>query len=239
MIITPLQLQRFGWRNVNEAMLQDLNDTLDKFDIHTPARIAHFISQCGHESGLGRYTRELDSGVAYEWRKDLGNTQLGDGPRYKGVGYIQLTGRENYQAFADHIGDTAVMQGVEYVAGKYPWSSAGFWWSENLMNDLIDSGATVEQVTLRVNGAYNGLEDRMQLYSRWIAQNGMEDEDMQDIEELKARVEKLEALAGMPVQDWARAAIDAAVSAGYIDTPDACSYDLQRVLTILHRAGKL
>jgi putative chitinase len=239
MIITSLQLQRFGWRNVNEAMLQDLNDTLDKFDINTPARIAHFISQCGHESGLGLYTRELASGKAYEGRMDLGNTQPGDGPRYRGAGYIQLTGRENYQAFADYIGDKTVMQGVDYVANKYPWSSAGFWWDKNGMNGFVDSGATVEQVTLRVNGGYNGLEDRKELYSRWIAQNETEDEDMQAIEELKGRLGKLETLANMPVQEWARVAIDAAVSAGYMDTPDACSYDLQRVLTIMHRAGRI
>lgn len=169
--ITKEQLIAFGWRGITDAMLDDLNYTLERYDITTPTRIAHFISQCGHESGLGKYTKELASGSAYEGRKDLGNKYPGDGPRYKGAGYIQLTGRNNYQAFANGVGDQSVMQGVDYVAVKYPWSSAGFWWARAAMNALIDSGATVEQVSRRVNGGYNGLADRKALHARWTEQN--------------------------------------------------------------------
>lgn len=169
--VTAEQLMNFGWRKVDDAVIDDLNNALVKYEINTPDRIAHFISQCGHESGLGMFTKELASGKAYEGRVDLGNVNPGDGPRYKGSGYIQLTGRSNYQRFANHIGDAAVMQGVDYVATKYPWSSAGFWWTAAGMNQLVDSGATVQQVTRRVNGGYNGLENRMALYQRWISQN--------------------------------------------------------------------
>ena len=71
--------------------------------------------------------KELASGSAYEGRKDLGNKHSGDGPRYKGAGVIQLTGRSNYQAFSDFIQDPKVMDGVDYVSMTYPFSSAGFW----------------------------------------------------------------------------------------------------------------
>ncbi|WP_010502843.1 glycoside hydrolase family 19 protein [Paenibacillus elgii] len=168
--VSAEQLANFGWRNAI-AVIDDLNSALSEYDINTPDRIAHFMSQCGHESGLGMFTKELASGAAYEGRSDLGNVNPGDGPRYKGAGYIQLTGRANYQKFANHIGDAAVMQGVDYVATKYPWTSAGFWWANAGMNQLVDNEATVKQVTRRVNGGYNGLEDREALYQRWVGQN--------------------------------------------------------------------
>ncbi|MER2120854.1 MAG: endopeptidase, partial [Solibacillus sp.] len=137
--------------------------------ITTNSRARHFISQCSHESGAGRWTKELASGEAYEGRADLGNTQPGDGPKYKGGGYIQLTGRYNYTKFSQAIGDQEVVnQGVNYVAANYPWTSAGFWWDNNKMNALCDTNPTVEAVTKRVNGGYNGLEDRRMYYNRCI-----------------------------------------------------------------------
>jgi putative chitinase len=110
--------------------------------------------------------KELGDGWEYEGRTDLGNTRPGDGPRYKGAGVIQLTGRANYQAFANFINDPQVMDGVDYVSKTYPFSSAGFWWHNNDMNALCDRGASVEQVTLRVNGGYNGLDDRKAYYRK-------------------------------------------------------------------------
>ena len=98
-------------------------------------------------------------------RQDLGNIHEGDGPKYKGAGYIQLTGRSNYQSFANYMGDQKIMDGVNYVSVKYPWSSAGYWWSRNNMNALIDQGATVLDVTEKVNGGTNGLEDRQKYYN--------------------------------------------------------------------------
>jgi len=58
------------------------------------------------------------------------------------------------------------MQGVDYVASKYPWTSAGYWWHMNKMNALCDQGASVKQVTKRVNGGYNGLEARTKYYNK-------------------------------------------------------------------------
>ena len=164
--ITDDQMRRMGWSNYN---LADLNRCLKKYDITTSNRIRHFIAQCSHESALGRYTEELGGQShcsKYDGRKDLGNTQKGDGCKFKGAGYIQLTGRYNYQQFANSIGDKRVMEGVSYVSKKYPWSSAGFWWKSNNMNSLCDKGASVEVITKRVNGGYTHLAERKQYYNK-------------------------------------------------------------------------
>ena len=146
----------------------ELNACLHQFGITTKPRLRHFLSQTAHESGGGRYKKELASGWVYEGRADLGNTKSGDGPRFKGAGYIQLTGRANYQDFADFIKDPTVMQGVDYVAEHYPFSSAGFWWQNNKMNQLCDSSPSVKDVTLRVNGGTNGLANREMYYQRCV-----------------------------------------------------------------------
>ncbi|MCX7219989.1 MAG: glycoside hydrolase family 19 protein, partial [Burkholderiales bacterium] len=78
--------------------LAGLNATMLEFNINTPLRLASFLAQVGHESGQLKYLKELASGDAYEGRKDLGNTQAGDGVRFKGRGLIQITGRANYKA---------------------------------------------------------------------------------------------------------------------------------------------
>ena len=139
---------------------------LKKFDITTPVRIEHFLAQTAHESGGGRYVKEIASGEDYEGREDLGNTEPGDGPKYKGAGYLQTTGRANYQAFANYIKDPRVMEGVDYVSQHYPFSSAGFWWRSNGMNQLCDQNPTVAQVTKRVNGGLTGLQDREDYYDK-------------------------------------------------------------------------
>lgn len=167
--VTANDLRKIGWKDVSNSMVFNLNACLRRFQINTVNRIRHFISQCSHESGGGVYTREIASGEAYNGRSDLGNVYPGDGPKFKGGGYIQLTGRYNYQQFANYMGDQQIVQqGVNYVASKYPWTSAGFWWHRNGMNALCDSGASVEQVTRKVNGGYNGLADRKYWYNRCI-----------------------------------------------------------------------
>ncbi|MFI8969125.1 LysM peptidoglycan-binding domain-containing protein, partial [Bacillus subtilis] len=169
--VTESQLNQIGWSSsyISKAMLQDLNNCLERYNITTRSRLCHFISQCSHESGAGRWRKELASGRAYEGRADLGNTQPGDGPKFKGAGYIQLTGRYNYTRFSNAIGDSKIISlGVDYVANNYPWTSAGFWWHSNNMNALCDTNPSVEAVTRRVNGGYNGLEDRRMYYNRCI-----------------------------------------------------------------------
>lgn len=154
-----------------QSQLDDLNACLERFKINTPTRIRHFLAQVGHESGGLRWMSELASGEAYENRTDLGNTSPGDGVKYKGAGAIQLTGRYNYQKFADFIGDQNVMLGHTYVAAKYPFTSAGFWWYQNGMNAICDSGASYRQVSAKVNGRdpANGLTDRETYFARAIA----------------------------------------------------------------------
>ncbi|KAK2957592.1 putative N-acetylmuramoyl-L-alanine amidase CwlA precursor [Blattamonas nauphoetae] len=156
----------FGWIDTRTARLTDLNRCLKTFDITTQNRIRHFMSQTGHESGLGKWTVELASGQAYEGRKDLGNIQPGDGPRFGGAGYLQMTGRSNYQRFANYVGDQNVMQDCHYVASKYAWKSAGFWRYNAGMNALCDHGASVETITRRVNGGTNELTDRQAKYTK-------------------------------------------------------------------------
>lgn len=148
--------------------IEELHKCLTTFNIITKARVRHFLAQCSHESNGGRWMKELASGKDYEGRKDLGNTQNGDGPRFKGAGFIQVTGRYNYQQFANYIKDSNVMNGVDYVAENYAFTASGFWWMSNKMNQLCDSGATCRQVSARVNGRdpANGLADREKYYKR-------------------------------------------------------------------------
>ncbi len=156
-------------RTVDDAIFIDLNNCLTKFDITDKEDIRQFLAQCAHESGGLRWLKELASGDDYEWREDLGNNQSGDGRRYKGGGVIQLTGRENYTKFSEFMGDPEIVnQGVDYVASKFPVSSAAYWWKMNNISEYIADGATIEQVSSRVNGTHpaNGLEDRIYYYER-------------------------------------------------------------------------
>lgn len=149
---------------ITNPEIDEMNACLERYEITTPKRIRHFLSQTAHESGGGRYKKELASGEAYEFRDDLGNDEVGDGPKYKGAGYIQLTGKYNYLRLSEYLGDPRVMEGVDYVAQNLPFTSAGYWWDDNEMNELIDSGADVVAVTRRVNGGTNGLADRQHYY---------------------------------------------------------------------------
>ena len=174
---TPAQYvskyQLAGIWNCAQSLIYDyevdeLNRCLQEWDIVSPLRIRHFLSQTAHESGGGKWKKELSDGWYLEGRTDIGNTQPGDGPKYKGAGYIQLTGRANYQDFSNwKKTDSKIMDiGCNHVAEEYPFTSAGFWWVNNKMNELCDTNPSVEQVTLRVNGGYNGLDDRKYYYGR-------------------------------------------------------------------------
>ncbi|CAL5981635.1 SCP-like_extracellular protein [Hexamita inflata] len=167
-VVTMAQLQQLGWNKLTNAVLADLNSALQFYQISGIQAIRHFISQCAQESTLGYYTVEIADGQAYEGRQDLGNIYPGDGPKFKGAGYIQLTGRYNYQAFANSLGDQKVMGGCQYVASTYPWKSAGFWWNMNGMTAFCNNGATVEEVTKKVNGGYNHLEGRKAYYKKCV-----------------------------------------------------------------------
>ena len=116
-----------------------------------------------HETANLKYMKEIASGWAYEGRSDLGNVQPGDGPRYKGAGVLQLTGRYNYSRLSKALDDPRVMEGVDYVSTTYPFMSAKTWITEN---DLlwVAQNEGFDAVCRRINGGWNGYEDRLAKY---------------------------------------------------------------------------
>lgn len=144
-----------------DKFLPHLNDTMATFEINTPMRQAHFLAQIAHESGSLRYVREIASGEAYEGRKDLGNVMSGDGPRFKGRGLIQLTGRTNYKLFDEYTNhEYDLLHHPERVEQPDLASLvAGWFWNRNKLNELADRDQLMK-ITKKINGGYNGLEDR-------------------------------------------------------------------------------
>jgi putative chitinase len=135
--------------------------TLQVFDIDTPQRVSFFFAQIGHESLDLLYVREIASGSAYEGRKDLGNTETGDGIRYKGRGFIQLTGRANYKSFSDFMNEDFVKNPEKVEEPANACASAGWFWTvHKKLNKLADEGK-FETVTKRINGGLNGYADRL------------------------------------------------------------------------------
>jgi putative chitinase len=128
--------------------------------VDTTLRQAHFLAQVGHESGELCYTAELASGAAYEDRADLGNTVPGDGPRFKGRGLIQLTGRTNYAAFGKAVA-LDVLSDPERVASdpRLAVDAATWFWTKHSLNTLADRDDTLA-LTKKINGGTNGLVDR-------------------------------------------------------------------------------
>jgi putative chitinase len=144
--------------------LAGLNATMTEFNINTPLRQASFLAQLGHESGQLKYLKELASGDAYEGRKDLGNTQAGDGVRFKGRGLIQITGRANYKACGTALGMDLISRPELLETPLLACRSAGWFWSAHDLNELADQGDQVA-VTKRINGGTNGLADRLALFA--------------------------------------------------------------------------
>jgi len=142
-----------------------LVEAMKKFGILTPIQRAHFLAQCAHESGGFRWVREFASGTAYEGRSDLGNTQKGDGVKFKGRGYIQLTGRANYTKFRGSVKDDVITDPI-LVETTYVAQSAAWFWKTRDFNSIAvnDSVETLQKVTKRVNGGYNGYEDRKKYF---------------------------------------------------------------------------
>jgi putative chitinase len=144
-----------------------------KYKITTDLRMAHFIAQLGHESASFRYAEEIADGSAYEGRRDLGNTEPGDGKRFKGRGLIQLTGRANYAEYSK-------ASGVDYLAKPQLVASDPFvavdvscwFWHTRKLNALADAD-DVKGVTRRINGGYNGLDDRIEYLTRAKAVLGL------------------------------------------------------------------
>jgi putative chitinase len=136
-----------------------LRSTLDEYDINTALRVAHFMAQVCEESAGFRTTVEFASGAEYEGRGDLGNTQPGDGPRYKGRGLLQLTGRANYRQYGTALG--VDLEGNPEMAADPPLSlriACEYWRRRNINPDCDRDD--LEAVTRKVNGGLHGLDDR-------------------------------------------------------------------------------
>jgi putative chitinase len=147
-----------------DKFLTPLNITLEKFEINTPERIAAFLAQLAHESGSFRYVREIASGEAYEGRRDLGNTEPGDGKRFKGRGLIQITGRTNYKAVGDALNYDFISKPEDLELPGAATMSAGWFWKSRGLNELADVNDFLK-ITKRINGGINGLPDRQR---HWI-----------------------------------------------------------------------
>lgn len=122
-------------------------------------RLIHFLAQLAHESGNFRYMEEIASGAAYEGRKDLGNTQVGDGKRFKGRGPIQLTGRANYRRYGQQLGIDFENNPAIVALPSVGMLVACKYWSENNLNVFADYD-DVTTITRRINGGLNGFDDR-------------------------------------------------------------------------------
>jgi putative chitinase len=149
-----------------QQYLPYLNQAMQNANINTPARQAAFLAQLGHESGSFKYMQELASGSAYEGRKDLGNTQPGDGVKYKGRGPIQITGRANYAAAGKALGLDLINHPELAATPQVGFQTAAWYWNSHNLNNLADQNtqASFDKITKSINGGYNGKADRD---SRW------------------------------------------------------------------------
>ena len=178
---------------VPDGVIAQIDSVKDKFEINTALRLAHFLAQCGHESGNFKLTQEnlnysgkgllgtfpkyfdVETALAYERKPEKianvvyanrmgnGDKASGDGYKFRGRGFIQLTGHDNYAAFGKAIGED-ILANPDLVATKYALASAAWFWNKNKINAIADGGATSEvvaKVTRKVNGGVIGLDDRI------------------------------------------------------------------------------
>lgn len=172
----PRYAYRLGWRSVKavvpsltNAQARQLADAFGpamvRFRITTRKRATMFIAQSAHESDAFRAREEYASGWEYEGRHDLGNTHPGDGVRFKGRSFIQITGRANYAEISQALGVDFVNHPTRLAEVKYAALAAAWWWNKHGCNQIADSGDFVA-VTRRINGGTNGLSDRQSYYRR-------------------------------------------------------------------------
>ena len=186
--------------HVPQVVIDSIPEVASKFGINTPLRVAHFLAQCGHESGGFRVTQEnlnysakglngifkkyfpTEAAAAayarnpqkiankvYANRMANGSEASGDGYKFRGRGYIQLTGRDNYTQFGKAIG-VDIPSNPDLVSSKYALASAAWFWSKNGLNKLADNGASdvvVTSITKRVNGGTIGLPDRIKHFKEY------------------------------------------------------------------------
>ena len=180
--------------SIPRHVLDQLSDVRDRYSINTPLRLSHFLAQCAHESGrflvtrenlnysaqglLKTFKRHFNERTAKLYARNpeaiankvyggrLGNTEITDGWKFRGRGYIQTTGKANY-AELDKIVPEDLLDNPDLVSSRYAMLSAGFYWNSRKINAVADLGATeevVEKVTLKVNGGTHGLKERTEYF---------------------------------------------------------------------------
>lgn len=187
--------------HIPDSVIAQIPDTAKRFNITTNLRLAHFLAQCGHESGGFKAVSEnlnysadglkkifpkyfpgnLNESYArnpqkianrvYSSRMGNGDEASGEGFKFRGRGYIQLTGKSNYTAF-DKFVDEDILANPDLVATKYPLASAAFFFNNNSLWSICDKGAdiaTVTAVTKRVNGGTIGLDDRIKHFNEYYS----------------------------------------------------------------------
>ena len=153
-----------------EEFIEPLNAALAEFEISTLARRAAFLAQIGHESGDLRYWREMwgptPAQKRYEGRADLGNTEPGDGFKFRGRGPLQVTGRANYQRVGEELGIDLLNHPDLLELPEEGFRSAGLFWKEHRLNEIADSDnePAFRVITKVINGGFNGWDDRL---ARW------------------------------------------------------------------------
>jgi putative chitinase len=183
--------------HIPDNVIAQIPDTAAKFGIDTPLKLAHFLAQCGHESGGFRLTQEnlnysaqglknifpkyfpgnLSESYArnpqkiaskvYGGRMGNGPESTGEGFKFRGRGYIQLTGKDNYTAFGKAINEDLISN-PDLVSTKYPLLSAAWFFSKNCLRRCVDAtDATVTSVTRCVNGGTIGLPDRLKHFKEY------------------------------------------------------------------------
>jgi putative chitinase len=158
-----------------EVFLPFLQAAMTEFAIEAPARAAAFLAQLAHESGQFRFMEELWGPTTAQRRYEpastlatnLGNSQAGDGRRFKGRGPIQITGRANYRRFGDLLAVDLVSEPARAALPELAFRIAGLYWSKKGLNELADRATddAFREITRRINGGFNGLEDRRRFYA--------------------------------------------------------------------------
>ena len=150
-----------------DAHLPYIVPAMEKGRINTPERIAAFLAQVAHESKEYLFMQELADGWDYEGRADLGNVQPGDGPRFKGHGPIQITGRANHRACGRYLGLDLERDPLLLTEPRYGTASAVWFWTQGNgqidLNLLADRG-WFKTITRVINGGLTGLSDRRQYW---------------------------------------------------------------------------
>jgi len=169
--MTPEQLAKAAGATLARAtaFLPAIERAALDFDVDTPARMAAFLAQVGHETKGFRWLTELwgptPAQTRYEGRRDLGNTQPGDGRRYCGRGLIQVTGRANYKAASLALATDFVDQPELLAEPEYAVRSAMWFWQSHGLNERADKGEFL-RITQIINGGTNGLKERQALWAK-------------------------------------------------------------------------